>query len=129
MEAALSHQYIEPWAAGTGVTSPSCLPPQAKEARREREQQVAKAQMEAALSRGVSWGMGEDAAPGDGSSDEGEGGGNADVDWRAYAAAQSLTDKQAKLAQKVRKREARIGNLQREVDKIRVGAMVSYPIP
>ena len=34
---------------------------QAKEARREREAQVAKAQMDSALSRGVSWGFGEDA--------------------------------------------------------------------
>ena len=54
------------WDEGVGV----CMPIQAKEARRERDQQVAKAQMEAALSRGVSWGMGEDAGPGDGSSDE-----------------------------------------------------------
>ena len=45
------------------------------------------------------------------------------MDWRAYAAVHTLTDRQAKLAQKVRKREARVSNLQREVDKIRVRAL------
>lgn len=47
------------------------------------------------------------------------GGGNA-VDWRAYVQSHSLTDKQQKLADKIRKREARSTNLQRELDKIRV---------
>ena len=42
------------------------------------------------------------------------------VDWRAYAESHALTDKQAKLAQKLRRREARMQNLQREADKIRV---------
>ena len=42
------------------------------------------------------------------------------VDWRAYSQTHSLSDKQAKLAEKVRKRENRIAALQREVDKIRV---------
>jgi hypothetical protein len=37
-----------------------CLTSQAKEARKEREAQIAKVQMEAALSKGVSWGMGVD---------------------------------------------------------------------
>ena len=46
-------------------------------------------------------------------------GGNA-VDWRAYVQSHSLTDKQQKLADKICKREARITNLQRELDKIRV---------
>ena len=46
------------------------------------------------------------------------------VDWRAYAESHTLTDKQAKLAQKLRKREARIQNLQREADKIRVRGRV-----
>lgn len=40
-------------------------PDQAKEARQEREAHVAKAQMEAALARGVSWGMAEDARASD----------------------------------------------------------------
>lgn len=35
--------------------------PQAKEARKVREQQISKAQMDAARSGGVSWGFGEDA--------------------------------------------------------------------
>ena len=34
------------------------------------------------------------------------------VDWRAYAATRGLTDKQQKLADKIRKREARVQNLQ-----------------
>ena len=42
------------------------------------------------------------------------------MDWRAYSQTHSLSDKQAKLAEKVRKRENRIAALQREVDKIRV---------
>ena len=37
---------------------------QAKEARREREEAVAKAQMAAALNRGITWGLSEDAAEG-----------------------------------------------------------------
>ena len=41
------------------------LPGQAKEARQEREAHVAQAQMEAALSAGVSWGMAEDARASD----------------------------------------------------------------
>ncbi len=48
-------------------------------------------------------------------------GGAGDVDWRAYAATKGLTEKQQKLADKIRKREARIQNLQREIDKIKVG--------
>ena len=55
---------------------------QAKEARKDREQAVAKAEMAAALSRGVSWGMGEDAAA-TGGNDESSGG---LVDWRSYSA-------------------------------------------
>ena len=43
------------------------------------------------------------------------------VDWRAYSQTHTLTDKQQKLAEKIRKRENRIGALQKEVDKIRVG--------
>ena len=41
------------------------------------------------------------------------------VDWRAYAATRGLTDKQSKLAEKIRKRELRVQNLQRESEKIR----------
>ena len=165
---------------------------QAKDARKEREAQVAKAQMEAALHSGVSWGMAGDnqvcrrpcaeshaRTPGDNQSallcwalscsrarvakgrvvasafpdagsteawsllpslqvsnvscmqacllllqdpeDEGEAAALA-VDWRAYSQTHTLTDKQARLAEKIRKRENRIGALQKEVDKIRVGS-------
>lgn len=45
------------------------------------------------------------------------------VDWRAYSQTHTLTDKQKKLAEKVRKRENRISALQKEVDKIRVRSM------
>ncbi len=43
-----------------------------------------------------------------------------EVDWRAYAATKGLTEKQQKLVDKIRKREARVQNLQREIDKIKV---------
>ena len=42
------------------------------------------------------------------------------VDWRAYSQTHTLTDKQQKLAEKIRKRENRVGALQKEVEKIRV---------
>lgn len=42
-----------------------------------------------------------------------------DIDWRAYAATKGLTDKQQKIADKIRKREARVQHLQREIDKIK----------
>jgi hypothetical protein len=42
-----------------------------------------------------------------------------EVDWRAYAATRGLSEKQQKVADKVRKREARIMHLQREIDKIK----------
>ena len=42
------------------------------------------------------------------------------VDWRAYSQTHTLSDKQQKLAEKIRKRENRIVALQKEVDKIRV---------
>ncbi len=46
------------------------------------------------------------------------------MDWRAYSQTRTLSDKQQKLAEKIRKRENRIGALQKEVDKIRVGALL-----
>ena len=46
------------------------------------------------------------------------------MDWRAYAQTHTLSDKQSKLADKTRKRENRIAALQKEVDKIRVGALL-----
>ena len=47
-----------------------------------------------------------------------------EVDWRAYAATKGLTEKQQKVADKIRKREARIQSLQREIDKIKVRCCV-----
>lgn len=97
---------------------------QAIQARREREAAVAAAQMGAALGGGASWGMHDD-------DDDGEAGEAADdeaaasLDWRSYAATRGLSDKQQKLADRVRKREAKVQSLQREVDKIKAkqGAM------
>ena len=43
----------------------------------------------------------------------------ASLDWRSYAATRGLSDKQQKLADRVRKREAKVQSLQREVDKIK----------
>ena len=52
--------------------------------------------------------------------DEDEAGAALNVDWRAYAQTHTLTDRQRKLADKIKKRENRIAALQKEVDKIRV---------
>lgn len=52
--------------------------------------------------------------------DEDEAGAALNVDWRAYAQTHTLTDRQRKLADNIKKRENRIAALQREVDKIRV---------
>lgn len=43
-----------------------------------------------------------------------------DVDWRTYAATKGLSEKQQKVADKIRKHEVRIQNLQRENEKIKV---------
>ena len=59
---------------------------QAKQARKDEEGRVGKAQMDAALAAGASWGFGEDAAE---EIVEGE-----DIEWRPYADTHSLTDKQ-----------------------------------
>lgn len=42
------------------------------------------------------------------------------MDWRAYQETHGLTEKQQKLATKVRKRELRIANLQTEMERIKV---------
>ena len=70
--------------------------------------------MAAALNKGISWGMGEDAMEED---DSGEA---PSVDWRAYSSTHSLTEKQQKLADKIRRLENRIRNLTTESEKIRV---------
>ena len=63
---------------------------QAKQARKDEEGRVGKAQMDAALAAGASWGLlGEDAAE---EIAEGE-----DIEWRTYAETHSLTDKQVLL--------------------------------
>lgn len=72
--------------------------------------------MEAARAGGASWGFGEDAVEDE---DDLNSGGEG-VDWRVYAQSHSLSDKQQKLVAKIKKREARITNLQRELDKIKV---------
>ena len=87
---------------------------QAKAERQQREQEVAKAQMTAALSKGASWGMEEDGLGG-----EEENGEAAQVDWRAYCQTQTLTEKQQKLADKLRRLERKIQNLTAEADKIK----------
>ncbi len=83
-----------------------------------REDEVAKAQMAAALSRGVSWGMAEDAGEDD--EEENADMGAAAADWRAYADTQGLSDKQQKMADKIRRLSNRVANLVKESDRIRV---------
>jgi len=63
-----------------------CILRQAKQTRQEEEGRVGKAQMDAALAAGASWGFGEDAPE---EIAEGE-----DIEWRPYAETHSLTDKQ-----------------------------------
>ena len=92
--------------------------------RRERDAAVAKSQMQAALASksggggGASWGILDD----DGDDNDGEGtiiDALGEVDWRSYALSNSLSDKQQKLADKIRKRESRIEHLSREIENIR----------
>ena len=59
--------------------SETCAP-QEKEARKDREAAISKAEMAAAPSRGASWGMSEDAGAG------AEEGSEEVVDWRSYSA-------------------------------------------
>ena len=92
---------------------------QAIEVRREREAQIAKAQMDAARASGISWGMAEDAPEED--IDMGTASGADAIDWQTYSASHGLTEKQQKLAAKVQKLRNRIANLQREMDRIKVG--------
>lgn len=88
---------------------------------KERDAAAAKAQMARAISGAgapsteVTWGFGEDAVD-----VEGEGHALEDIDWRAYASTRGLTDKQQKLTEKIRKREARMQHLQNEIDRIMV---------
>lgn len=73
--------------------------------------------MSAALNRGVSWGMDDDALEG-----EEDKQGAVAVDWRVYCQSLSLTDKQQKLADRARRLERKIQNLTAEADKIKVNS-------
>ncbi|KAL0018195.1 hypothetical protein WJX79_010675 [Trebouxia sp. C0005] len=86
---------------------------EAKEKRQAKEAQLAKAQMDAARRGGVSWGMAEEAAL------EEDLDSVTEVDWRLYSQTHTLTDKQQKLADKIRRQELKIHNLQTETDRIK----------
>jgi pSer/pThr/pTyr-binding forkhead associated (FHA) protein len=89
---------------------------------KEKDAAAAKLAMAKAIAAGgggVSWGFGEDAR--EDSDEENDGRGSKDeIDWREHAANKGLTDKQQKIADKIRKREARILNLQKESEKIQL---------
>ncbi|KAK9810824.1 hypothetical protein WJX73_010298 [Symbiochloris irregularis] len=87
---------------------------EAKEARKDRERALAQVEMSKALSNGISWGLSEEATQ---DSDSAIGAGGV-LDWRTYASSHGLTDKQQKLADKVRRCENRLANLQKEYDAI-----------
>lgn len=107
---------------GCGQSGSQRFRMQAKEKRKTREEEVAKAQMAAALNRGISWGMDEDAIMDDDDDD-----GVPSVEWRAYAQTHTLTDNQQKLADKLRRLENRIRNLTTEADRIKVRASSRRP--
>lgn len=86
---------------------------EAKEKRQAKEAQVSKAQMDAARRGGVSWGMADDAALEEDLDNVTE------VDWRLYSQTHTLTDKQQKLADKIRRQEQKIHNLNTETDRIK----------
>ncbi|KFM25037.1 Kanadaptin [Auxenochlorella protothecoides] len=80
-------------------------------ARKEREAAIAKAQMESAIGGGASWGFSEDAVEDTENLEA--------LDWRAHAANRGLSDKQQKLATKIRKLELRCATLQTESERIK----------
>lgn len=49
------------------------------------------------------------------------------VDWRLYSQSHQLTDKQQKLADKIRRQEQKIHNLQTETDRIKVCLRMVLP--
>jgi pSer/pThr/pTyr-binding forkhead associated (FHA) protein len=87
--------------------------------RKEKDAAAAKTAMAKAIAAGgggdggVSWGFGEDAQ-GDSDNEKDE------IDWREHASNKGLTDKQQKIVDKIRKREARIMHLQKESEKIQL---------
>jgi len=92
-------------------------------ARKEHDEQVAQAQMAVAIGQGergggVTWGMG---GPSDDDLFDGvdEGMPLTTIDWRSHAATHGLTEKQQKIADKIRKRHLRMEHLQKECEAIR----------
>ena len=86
----VSTLYVGRQSGSRSVTRP-CKPlvlRQATEARKEEEVRIGRAQMDAALASGASWGFGEDAKE---ELVEGE-----EVEWRTYAETHSLTDNQVR---------------------------------
>ena len=90
--------------------------------RKEKDAAAAEAAMARAIAGGgidssggggVSWGFGEDAMD-----DEDQIKNLDEIDWRAYSANRGLSEKQQKIADKIRKRELRIVHLQKESEKI-----------
>lgn len=79
---------------------------------KEKDEQLAQAQMQAALSsREVSWGMMEDA-PMDEDPTRGI------IDWRQYVDKHPITDKMTKLVEKIRRKEYKVNNLKKEIERI-----------
>eukprot|EP00879_Flechtneria_rotunda_P006998 GHRR01007347.1.p1 GENE.GHRR01007347.1~~GHRR01007347.1.p1 ORF type:complete len:746 (+),score=339.15 GHRR01007347.1:207-2444(+) len=89
----------------------------AAQAHKAADEAKAKAQMEAALSGGgadgVSWGM-----MGDDAEDEMKAQNTDNIDWRKYVEKHTITDRQTKLLDKIRKREYKVRNLEAECSKI-----------
>ena len=94
---------------------------QAKAERDRRDEEIGRAQMMAAVSKGIGWGMDDDAL--EGSHTESQ---TPAVDWRTYCQSHSLTSKQQKLADRLRRLEGKIQNLSAEAEKIRVRVLGAF---
>ncbi|XLR21136.1 hypothetical protein S83_049048 [Arachis hypogaea] len=77
----------------------------------DKEASLQRARLEASLSDGVSWGMGEDAI-------EEEEDDVDEVTWQSYKG--QLTEKQEKTREKILKRMEKITNMKKEINSIRV---------
>ncbi|KAL1322919.1 hypothetical protein AAHE18_14G232800 [Arachis hypogaea] len=77
----------------------------------DKEASLQRARLEASLSDGVSWGMGEDAI-------EEEEDDVDEVTWQSYKG--QLTEKQEKTREKILKRMEKISNMKKEINSIRV---------
>lgn len=93
---------------------------QAKELRKKREEEVAKAQMAAALNKGISWGIMEEAPDQDAADSE-----TITVDWRAYSQTHTLNERQQKTADRLRRLEGKVQRLSAEADKINVRDLIA----